>query len=335
MHICDGVLSPTVCAVTAVGAAAGVGYSLHKLKDSLADRTVPLTGMMASLIFAGQMVNFPILGSPVSGHLMGGVLAAVVLGPWAGCIALTAVLLVQCVLFADGGLAALGANVLHMAVVGSIGGYAVYAAVRRILGNGIRGTVIGAVIASWLSVMAAAALFCAEFRFTSFSEPFDFTGVLTLMVSFHSIIGVGEAVITGSIISFVLAQRPDLIYSPPKTTSMGSISSLGRAATAGIVCALAVVAFLAPFASAAPDGLEAALSQGTTPEFAEGESTTLVLSDYKMPLPVAGWQEAGRLEKLSVILAGAAGISAVLVVSAIFGWTLRFRRSLIESSDVE
>ena len=100
MHIADGILSPEVCAVTAVASIGAVGYSLHKLKDSLADRTIPLTGMMAALVFSGQMVNLPI-GAMVSGHLMGGVLAAVILGPWAGCLALTTVLLVQ-LLFADG-----------------------------------------------------------------------------------------------------------------------------------------------------------------------------------------------------------------------------------------
>ena len=102
MHVPDGVLSPEICAVTGAAAAAAVGLSLYKLKDSLADRTIPLTGMMASLIFAGQMVNFPLFGTMVSGHLIGGVLAAVVLGPWAGLLAMMLVLAVQCLLFAGG-----------------------------------------------------------------------------------------------------------------------------------------------------------------------------------------------------------------------------------------
>ena len=161
MHIPDGVLEPAVCAASALISLGAVGYSLHRLRDSLAEKIVPMTGMISALVFAGQMVNFPI-GLPVSGHLIGGVLAATVVGPWAGCLALTLVLIVQCVLFADGGITALGANVLHMAVIGPLGGYAVYSAVRRLLGNGDRGTVAGAVVASWLSVMAAAALVVPE-----------------------------------------------------------------------------------------------------------------------------------------------------------------------------
>ncbi|MBT4867922.1 MAG: energy-coupling factor ABC transporter permease, partial [Planctomycetaceae bacterium] len=166
MHVPDGLLSTEVCIAAGVISLGAFGYSLRRLKDSLAERTVPMTGMMAALIFAGQMINFPIalLGIPsVSGHLMGGVLAAVVLGPWAGCIAVTLVLIVQCLLFADGGLLALGVNVLNMAVVGSLGGYAVFAFVRQRLGNGARGTLAGGIIAAWLSVIAASALFSLQF----------------------------------------------------------------------------------------------------------------------------------------------------------------------------
>ena len=334
MHIADGILSPEVCAVTAVASIAAVGYSLHKLKDSLADRTIPLTGMMAALVFSGQMVNLPI-GAMVSGHLMGGVLAAVILGPWAGCLALTTVLFVQ-LLFADGGLTALGANVLHMAVIGSIGGYAVYAAIRRLMGNGARGTLVGAVIASWLSVMAAAALFCIEFRLSWWSSETDFTRVLTLMVAFHSLIGIVEALITGCVISFVMSHRPDLIYSPQKTeTTRPSLAGVGRVAAAGVVVALAVVAFLAPFASAAPDGMEAALNEFEGIDEASVEPTVLLLSDYNMPLSFGGWEEGERWEKLSVAVAGAGGIVVVVLIAAVFGWTSRLRSSLVESSHVE
>ena len=135
MHIPDGYLSPDVCAATGALAAAAVGVSIYKLRDELADRVVPMTGMMAAVIFAGQMVNFQLVVVPVSGHLIGGVLAGLILGPWAGCLALTMVLVVQRFLFSDGGLLSLGANVLHMAVIGSIGGYAVASVVRRFFRN--------------------------------------------------------------------------------------------------------------------------------------------------------------------------------------------------------
>jgi cobalt/nickel transport system permease protein len=135
MHIPDGYLSPDVCAATGALAAVAVGVSIYKLRDELADRVVPMTGMMAAMIFTGQMVNFQLVVVPVSGHLIGGVLAGLILGPWAGCLAVTMVLVVQRFLFSDGGLFTMGANILHMAVIGSVGGYAVAAVVRRFFRN--------------------------------------------------------------------------------------------------------------------------------------------------------------------------------------------------------
>jgi len=326
MHIQDGILSAEVCAFTGVIALGAVGYSLYKLKDSLADRTIPMTGMMSALIFAGQMVNFPLIAAPVSGHLIGGVLAAVVLGPWAGCLALSLVLFVQCLLFADGGIAALGANVLHMGVIGSLGGYAVYSAIRRLLGNGLSGTIAGAVTASWLSVMAAAALFCVEFRFSHYTTDDNFTNIFTLMVSIHSLIGIGEALITGVVVSFVLSQRPDLVFSPD--ASVGIAGSLGRFLTAGVVCALAVAAFLAPFASDFPDGLNAVAEKMS---FHNQQTVFKVFAfeDYFVPLPFKGWQ------KVSVSLAGILGTLAVLLISTVIGWTLKLRSSPAGSNHVE
>ena len=135
-----------------------------------------MTGMMAAMIFAGQMVNFQLVVVPVSGHLIGGVLAGLILGPWAGCLALTMVLVVQRFLFSDGGLFSLGANILHMAVIGSIGGYAVASVVRRFFRNPRVGTIVGAVIASWVTVVAASALFCLEFRLSH--SPRDFSSAI-------------------------------------------------------------------------------------------------------------------------------------------------------------
>jgi cobalt/nickel transport system permease protein len=315
MHIADGLLSPEVCVVTGAASAVAVGFSLYKLRDSLADRVVPLTGMVSALVFAGQMVNFPI-GVPVSGHLLGGVLAAVVVGPWAGCIALTLVLLVQCFLFADGGVTTLGANVLHMAVIGSMGGYAVYSAVRRLLGGGRRATVIGTVVASWLSVMAAAALFCVEFGISWAGSDYNMSRIFTLMVAFHSAIGVGEALITGAVVSFVLGRRPDLLYVPQAGSSLPA--GIGRFATAGVVCALAIAAFLAPFASSHPDGLEAVAERARFDNLSGASGVTL-LSDYEVPLPVANWKDSAAWERFSVSLAGLLGTGAVLGIALVLG----------------
>jgi len=326
MHVPDGVLSPAVCAAAGAISVAAVGYSLHRLKDSLADRTVPLTGMMSALIFAGQMVNFPIglAGIPaVSGHLMGGVLAASILGPWAACLAMTLVLVVQCLLFADGGILSLGANVLNMGVVGALGGYAVLAAVRKLLGGGLRARLAGAVIASWLSVVAAATLFCVEFQLSHYSSNYNLQSIFALMISFHSAIGVGEALITGGVIVFVMAQRPDLIYEPSRSRGVsGAAAQAGGALAAGIIAALAIAAFLAPFASSYADGLEAVGNQ----EFAdklEQRTTVFVLDDYSIPLPVAGWESSETWQKVSVGVAGVLGTLAVLAIAWLFDRSAR------------
>ncbi|MCC7419040.1 MAG: energy-coupling factor ABC transporter permease [Planctomycetaceae bacterium] len=324
MHIPDAVLSPAVCAGTGVLSTAAVGYSVFRLRSSLADRTVPMTGMAAALIFAGQMVNFPLPFLPVSGHLLGGVLAAALVGPWAGCLAVTLVLVVQCFVFADGGVTTLGANILHMAVIGAWGGSAVMNAVRNLLGGDARATIIGSVVASWLSVMAAAALFCLEFalscwgplRGSSEAVNFDLARIFTLMVSYHSLIGIGEGLITGMVVSFVLRQEPSLIRpAEPSTHLVGA----GRLAFAGCIAAMAVAAFLAPFASEYDDGLEAI---GTT-QFAERmeqeRQGPALLSDYEIPLPIAGWKESPVWAKVSVSLAGILGTAATLGIALALG----------------
>jgi len=316
MHIQDGYLSTGVCAATAVVSLAAVGYSLKRMKTSLADRTVPLTGMMASLIFAGQMVNFPI-GLPVSGHLMGGVLAATVLGPWAACVALTLVLVAQWALFSDGGLLSLGANVLHMAVIGSIGGYAVQSTVRKLVGGGFRGILVGSVIAAWLSVMAAAALFCAEFRISHAGSRFDFGNIFVLMVTFHSLIGIGEALITGSVVGIIARQRPDLLYESDLAPAAQKLP-FRRFLVAGTVCALAVGAFLSPFASEADDGLEAvAVRTGIA---ASDNAASGLFADYdRVPVALSGWQS------LSVSIAGSGGALIVFALAVSMGRLLHLQ----------
>lgn len=302
MHIRDGILGPEVCLVAGAISLGAIAYSLRRLRVDLEDRAVPLTGMLAALVFAGQMVNFPLLGLPVSGHLLGGVLAAVMLGPWAGCLAISMVLIVQAVLFSDGGLLSLGANVLNMAVVGAWGGYAVYSTIRRQLGNGTAATVSSAVIAAWLSVLAAAALFCVEFVCSTHSQGFDSRGVLGLMVLYHAIIGVGEALITGAVLAFVLARRADLV---PTLNPVGAVGTVGGFAATGLVAALAVAAILAPFKSELPDGLDA-VSERLGFSKLETERPALVFDDYAVPVPEVAWWPS-----LSVSVAGVLGTLVV------------------------
>ena len=322
MHIPDGVLSPEVCAGAGVLAAGAVGYSLHRLRRTPSDRTVPLTGMMAAVIFAGQMVNFPIslFGIPaVSGHLMGGVLAAAILGPWGGCLAVFLVLLVQGVLFADGGLLSLGANTLNMAVIGAWGGYGVLSFIRNRFANEARGVIVGVIVASWLSVLAAAALFCGEVWLSWNVPEFDFGSLFTLMVTVHSAIGIGEAFITGSIVSFLLLHRRELISrTAPLETDRRSLASV---VMTGFVSALVVCAFLAPFASGHPDGLETVAAK-TALDTRIGEPAGLLLSEYAIPLPVAGWETVPAWRMVSVGLSGILGTAAVIVMGFVMGRAL-------------
>ena len=207
MHIPDGFLSTTTWVSTWAVSVGGLGYSLRRAGRAMQDRMVPLMGVLSAFIFAAQMINFPVMGG-TSGHLLGGVLAAVLLGPWAGAVVIACVLIFQCLVFQDGGLTALGANIFNMALAGTIGGYIIYRAVAKLL-NGRKGILTGAVVAAWFSVVTAASL-CALELALSGTSPLGI--VLPAMAAVHAVIGIGESMITGLIVGFILQTRPDLIY---------------------------------------------------------------------------------------------------------------------------
>jgi cobalt/nickel transport system permease protein len=165
-------------------------------------------GVMSAFIFSAQMFNFPVIAG-TSGHLLGGVLAAVLLGPNPAVICLSCVLIVQCLIFQDGGVTALGANILNMSIVGTLGGYSAYRSIRKFT-RGQKGIIIGAAVAGWLSVVLSSAA-CAIELAVSGTAPFKIT--LFSMVGVHALIGAVEAIITGLIVGFVLKVRPDLVYS--------------------------------------------------------------------------------------------------------------------------
>ena len=261
MHIPDAVLDPTVAAATSLIAAGGIGYGVRALRESTRDRTTVLMGSMAAFVFAAQMVNFPLYPFPVSGHLLGGVLAAVLLGPWAGALVIGAVLVVQCFLFGDGGLTALGANFVNMGLMGSVGGYAIYAPIRRAIG-GPRGVLVGSMVAAWCAVILAAGSFAVELAWSNRGA--DFGRILGWMTLVHSAIGVGEALITGTVVRFLLLVRPDLVdggvWEPGFAFESPHLARPARrgwdVALGGLAVALVVAIFLGPLASTHPDGLE-------------------------------------------------------------------------------
>jgi cobalt/nickel transport system permease protein len=209
LHSPDGFIDGPTSLGAAGVAAAGLGLSVRKAADALDDRRAPLAGLVAAFVFAVQMLNFPVANG-TSGHLLGAVLAAVLVGPWAAVICLAVVLGVQA-LFADGGLTALGLNVLNMGLVGGLGGYAVFLGVRRLLPRTKGGVVAASAVAAGVSVVLSAAAFVAEYALGG-TVDLSLGAVLAAMLGVHVLIGIGEAVITGMTVSAVLAVRPDLVH---------------------------------------------------------------------------------------------------------------------------
>lgn len=207
MHIPDGFLAMNTWVPTWLISAGGIAYSVKKASGMLKDKMVPLMGVMSAFIFAAQMLNFPIAGG-TSGHLLGGVLAAVLLGPFPAAIVISVVLTIQCLIFQDGGITALGANIFNMAIVGTMVGYLIYAFIHKLIKSKI-GIMIGTAVASWFSVVIASS-FCAIELAISGTSPLSIA--LPAMAGIHALIGIGEAVITCVVVGFVLGVRPDLIY---------------------------------------------------------------------------------------------------------------------------
>lgn len=210
MHIPDGFIDiPTSTAFAAL-AAAGVALSIKGAKSTLDEKTAPLAGLTATFIFAVQMLNFPVAAG-TSGHLLGGALAAVLVGPYAATLSLTVVLLMQGLLFADGGLTAIGLNVFNMAIIGVWAGYGAFLLLQKILPSSKFSTTISAGLAGLLSVPVAAAGFVLQYSIGA-NATFSVSAVLTAMISTHILIGIGEALITAFAVGAVLASRSDLVY---------------------------------------------------------------------------------------------------------------------------
>ena len=210
MHIPDGFIDLQTSVVFAGLAAAGVAIALKCARTQLDEKSAPLAGLTAVFIFAVQMLNFPVAAG-TSGHLLGGALAAVLVGPWAATLALTVVLMMQGFLFADGGLSALGLNVFNMGIIGVWAGYAIFLLVRKVLPKNKTSISIAAAVAGAMSVPAAAIGFTIQYALGA-TATFSVSTVLSAMVGTHVLIGIGEAIITGLTVSAVLASRSDLVF---------------------------------------------------------------------------------------------------------------------------
>ena len=204
MDLPDGVKEAPTSISTAGVAAAPVGRALRAARNELDDRTAPMAGLVATFVFVGQMLNFPV-GLGTSGHLLGGTLAAVLVGPWTGILCLSVVLLVQALLFADGGITALGTNVALFA------GYAGFRLALLVLRRRTASVAPAAALGALLSAPAAALAFTGLYAAGGVA-PIPLDGLVVAMLGWHTLIGAGEAAITGLVVGSVVATRPDLVY---------------------------------------------------------------------------------------------------------------------------
>jgi len=245
MHIPDGFLSTLVSVVFWVISAISVAYALRRVGKDLGERQVPLMGVLAAAIFAGQMLNFSVTGG-TSGHLLGAALATILLGPWAAVIVLTSVVSIQALIFQDGGLLALGANLFNMAIVGVTVSYFVYTSIQKLARGKSWGVFIGGAVAAWLSIVIASLAAALELALSG-TSPANIS--VPAMGGIHMLIGIGEGLITIGALAFLYAARRDLLRT-------GEAAPKGGAAvwTFGLGIAL-VLAVLSPLASAHPDGL--------------------------------------------------------------------------------
>ncbi|MCM2311058.1 MAG: energy-coupling factor ABC transporter permease [Steroidobacteraceae bacterium] len=248
MHIPDGFLDARTLVTAAGLSAVGLAVALRAVRRNLPPRRVPLLGLAAAFVFAAQMLNFPVAAG-TSGHLIGAALASVLLGPAAAVVAMTAVLLLQSLMFADGGITALGANLLNLALIAPLVAHGVYVVVRRLAGGDLRGTLLAAGFAAWCSTLAAA-LACAAQLASSGVVAMD--TALAAMGGVHMLIGLGEAVITMMIVAVVARSRPELLAPAATIPSSTRHATLAYGASA----AIGLMILLAPFASSLPDGLE-------------------------------------------------------------------------------
>ena len=217
LHIPDGFLSLPVSLISWILAIGLIALCLNRVNSEYQERAVPLMGVCAAFIFAAQMINFPIPGG-TSGHLLGGTLAGVLLGPWAGSLVVSVVFIVQATMFQDGGITVLGANITNMGLIGTFGGYYLYRTIRYALGRDRwRGIGIGTAVAAWTSVVIASIVTALQL---ALSETVPLGVALTAMTVWHVLIGIGEALITVSAVSFIWRTRPDLLYNPPRRRKM-------------------------------------------------------------------------------------------------------------------
>ncbi|WP_330330872.1 energy-coupling factor ABC transporter permease [Streptomyces sp. NBC_00536] len=351
MHVPDGFINAPVSMAAGVAAAGAVAISLRGARRELDERTAPLAGLVAAFIFSVQMLNFPVAAG-TSGHLLGGALAAVLVGPYTGVLCVSVVLLMQGLLFADGGLTALGVNVMNMAVVTVIVAYAVFRGLLKVLPDTRRSVTAAAFTGALLSVPAAAGMFTLLYALGGTTDV-PVGKVFTAMVGVHVLIGLGEAAITALTVGAVLAVRPDLVHgatglvtplklrvdgrlvdapvAPAAAKAPAAVPLAARSTrkvwATGLVTALLLAGFVSYYASSSPDGLEkVAADQGIDQKAEPHAAADSPLADY-------GVKDVSDA-RLSGGLAGVIGVGATIAVGSGVFWAVRRRRGADDRTPV-
>lgn len=299
MHIPDGMMSTQVVAATGAASAGFVGYAVAWVRK-LDQQRIVLMAVMAALVFALQMLNFPVAGG-TSGHFGGGAAAAIMLGPWPAVIVLTTVLMIQALIFADGGVLAIGANVLNLAVIAPFVGYAVFRAIRR-TGSSIGRLTLAAFVAAWAAVFVSSLAVALEIWLSGHAPLALVAGAMGF---WHALIGIGEGLITAGLVAYVFSRRPDLV--------LGETSARNGEGFRGVLIGLGVLAIAAAgvsyLASGSPDGLEFVyFEQGIGRTFEEVQLVGSPIPDYAIP--------GVTNESLATVLAGLAGV----IITGAFLW---------------
>ncbi|MEV7104354.1 energy-coupling factor ABC transporter permease [Streptomyces atroolivaceus] len=341
MHVPDGFINAPVSAVAGVVAAGAVAVSLRGARRELGgERAAPLAGLVAAFIFAVQMLNFPVAAG-TSGHLLGGALAAILVGPWTGVLCIAVVLLMQGILFADGGLTALGVNITVMGVVTTVVAYVVFRGLTRVLPRTRRSTTVASFVAALVSVPAAAVAFTLVYAVGGTTDV-PFVKVLTAMTGVHVLIGIGEAAITALTVGAVIAVRPDLVHgarglaaplklrvdgelvdapaAPAAPPAPAAARSTRKVWATGLAAALVLAGVVSFYASANPDGLEkVAADKGIDEKVQEHDAAGSPLADY-------GVKDVSDA-RVSGGLAGVIGVGVTVAVGSGVFWAVRRRRT--------
>ena len=301
MHIPDGFINAPVSASAGLLSAGSLWLSTRAANKFLANKFIAIAGMMSALIFVLQMINFPI-GAGTSGHILGGALAVIILGPSLGIICVSIVVIIQALIFADGGLSALGINILNISIVTGLVGWFVISLWKKVFGNNNYSLILGSFVAGMLSVIMSSLAFVIEYALGG-TVSVQISSVFVAMVTSHFLIGIGEGVITAVIISLLLNVRSDMVFiAKSKETGRRSTSIIGLL----IFLSLSLV-LLAPLASSSPDGLEAVAQEFN---FKNDSSVATFLEGYSIPLISNSY--------VSIILSGILGVFVLIVFTNLY-----------------